>query len=133
VGQLTSGLSQRFSRMNSERTLALGSLATMALLLVAYVLVVPPYEGFDESAHYSYISHLADRGEVPIIGKMRFDRTLAVDLAQLPRPYSSVPPFEQIGGLTHQQFHEALSDSTRDQAILQYWSPRAAPARGDQY
>jgi hypothetical protein len=128
VGRLTSGLLQRFSPLDSEKVLALGSMATMALLLVAYVLVVPPYEGFDETAHYSYISHLADRGEVPIIGKSRFDRTLAVDLAQLPRPYSSVPPFEQISGLTHHQFHETLPDSIRHRAILNYWSPRQTPA-----
>jgi hypothetical protein len=73
---LTSAVTESLSHIGGERLLALGSMTTMALLLVAHVLVVPPYEGFDETAHYSYISQLADLGEVPIIGKARFDKAL---------------------------------------------------------
>ena len=34
-------------------------------LLLAHVLILPPFESFDETAHYSYVSQLWDRHEIP--------------------------------------------------------------------
>ena len=132
MDQLTFVFRRSPCRIGVETLLALGSLTTLTLLLLAHILVVPPYEGFDETAHYSYISHLADRGAIPLIGVARFDKTLARDLALLPRPYSSVPPYEQIRGLTYYQFQEELPDSTRRRAIHDYWSVRRTPAQFEQ-
>lgn len=112
-----------------EKTLAMAGLVCLGLLLFGHVLVYPPYEGFDETAHYSYISHLADEGAIPWIGVTRFDSTLARELDGLPRPYSTVPPLENNGGLTYRAFYQDLPNSARQRASRQFWSPRSAPAR----
>ena len=46
-------------------------LAGQLLLGVAHVAMLPPWEGFDETAHYSYLQQLADRGELPRLGTAR--------------------------------------------------------------
>ncbi|PYM60955.1 MAG: hypothetical protein DMD79_14360 [Candidatus Rokuibacteriota bacterium] len=46
-------------------------LAGHLLLGVAHVAILPPWEGFDETAHYSYLQQLADRGELPRLGTAR--------------------------------------------------------------
>jgi len=125
-------LSRFSSHPSLEKKLAAGGFTSMVLLLVGQILVVPPYEGFDETAHYSYISYLSDEGAIPWIGQTRFDRTLADDLSGLPRPYSTVPPLEQNGGLTYRSFHQDVPDSSRTQASSRFRSKRASPARFEQ-
>lgn len=94
---------------------------------LAYLLLLPPFEGFDEVAHYSYISQLADRGEIPDLRRSRLDSTLQQDARGLPRPYSPLPPFEQNGGLTYASYFELPIESRR-QAIDGFWLPPDSPA-----
>ncbi len=42
--------------------------AVIALLGVAMIAVLPPWEGFDETAHWSSIQQMADTGHVPVYG-----------------------------------------------------------------
>jgi hypothetical protein len=51
------------------------SLLLASLLIgLAYVAYLPPFEGYDEFAHYSYIEQIAKTGKLPIVGdKIRRD------------------------------------------------------------
>lgn len=110
-----------------ENAVGVAGVATLLLLLLGHILVLPPYEGFDETAHYSYVSFLADEGAIPWIGQASFDRTLTASPAPLPRAYSTVPPYEANGGLTYQQFYSDQNESGRRLAVEYYWTPPAQP------
>ena len=79
-------------------------LAGHLLLGVAHVAILPPWEGFDETAHYSYLQQLADRGELPRLGTARMSTDVERYTRVAPLPYSSIPPFEKNGGLTYKTF-----------------------------
>ena len=83
----------------SQRILLGAVVLGFVSLNLAYVLMLPPYEGFDDkSSHYSYISLLADRG---VIADFRFsplDATMEGERSGLPRPYATTPPFDKNGG-----------------------------------
>lgn len=50
-------------------------LLSVALLGFAHVAFLPPFEGFDETAHFSYIQQIADTGTLPqiVYGKLSTD------------------------------------------------------------
>jgi hypothetical protein len=82
------------------------SLLFAAILLAgaAQLLVLPPFEGFDETAHYSYIREIADTHLVPIFGRSTI-ATIVAEYHRLgPMPYTTVPPFNQNGGWTYETF-----------------------------
>jgi hypothetical protein len=67
VNVLTEKLGRVFGEMTPEPPTA-----TMVLLLVGSLLtglsfaaLLPPFEGFDETAHYSYIEQIAETGAWP--------------------------------------------------------------------
>jgi len=82
------------------------SLLFAAILLAgaAQLLVLPPFEGFDETAHYSYIREIADTYRVPIFGRSTIAAIVAEYHRLGPMPYTSVPPFNQNGGWTYETF-----------------------------
>ena len=43
-------------------------LLAVALAGVAHVAFLPPFEGFDETNHFSYIQQMADTGRLPRYG-----------------------------------------------------------------
>jgi hypothetical protein len=65
-------------------------LAAVALVGLAHVAFLPPWEGFDETAHWSYIQEMADTGRGPVYGVDR----LAADLGAYkgPWPYGVASP-----------------------------------------
>ena len=78
--------------------------AAILLAGAAQLLVLPPFEGFDETAHYSYIREIADTHLVPVFGRSTI-ATIVAEYHQLgPMPYTSVPPFNQNGGWTYETF-----------------------------
>jgi hypothetical protein len=105
-----------------EKLLYWGVAIAFCLLLCAYALILPPYEGFDEVGHYSYISYLADTNKIPILGITPLDETVENDRAGLPKPYTSVPPYEENYGITYKNFFIELSDSERKHLLRRYWS-----------
>ncbi len=109
-----------------QRTVALLAAASFILLGLAYVLVLPPYEGFDETGHYSYITQLADRGDVPDLRSSPFDATIDADLAGLPRKYGDFPPFEANGGRTYRSFFDDASADERAASSGRFFSRPAA-------
>jgi hypothetical protein len=104
-----------------EKILGAGIMLIFTLLSTANVLLLPPYEGFDETAHYSYISILADRHEIPDFRLTVLDATIENDRWGLPRPYMAIPPFEVNGGLTYSEFFNNDADVERETAVSRLW------------
>ena len=104
-----------------EKLLAAGACLSFVLLCAAHVLWLPPYEGFDETAHYSYITFLADRHAIPDFRHTTMDLALERDRVGLPRPYASTPPFDANGGITYAEFFTARSDAERMAAVNRFW------------
>jgi hypothetical protein len=44
-------------------------LLSLLLMGVGYIAIMPPFEGFDEAAHYASLRQIADTGTIPLYGK----------------------------------------------------------------
>lgn len=76
-------------------------LLSLFLIGLGYMAIMPPFEGFDEPAHYASLRQIADTGTVPIFGKSYLPRDVADYRG--PVAYSSLkPPFDS--GLTYAKF-----------------------------
>jgi hypothetical protein len=80
------------------------------LLGVAHIAILPPWEGFDETAHYSYLQQIADTHKLPRQGTARMSGDVEKYRLFAPIPYSSDPPMERNGGFTYKSFFEAPLD-----------------------
>jgi hypothetical protein len=80
-------------------------LAAVFLVGLAALTLQPPWEGADETAHWSYIQELADIGHAPHRGV----DMLSADIAHYPgpHPYGDTEPFEETGFATYRSFHDA--------------------------
>jgi len=80
-------------------------LAAPLLLGVGYLAILPPFEGFDEYAHYSSIRQIADTHTIPIFGSSFIDRNVEDYKAHAPVPWASgSPPFEEPGRMSYPAF-----------------------------
>ncbi len=77
-------------------------LLAVALAGIAHVAFLPPFEGYDETAHFSYIQQIGDTGRIPRYGV----DAISLDTEQYPGPrsYSSLPPYDRITGRTYKSF-----------------------------
>src|SRR5450759_841907 len=76
-------------------------LLALFLMGLGYLAILPAFEGFDETAHYSSVRQIADTGTIPIYGASFLDDEIAH--YQGPIPYTSGrPPFDL--GLTYKKF-----------------------------
>lgn len=98
--------------------------AAVYLAGVAYLLLLPPWEGYDEIAHYSYAQQLGSTGTAPSPEQGRLSRDVEAYLAAAPGPYSTTPPFDRNGGLTYRQWFDGPHD--RD-------LPHATPAESRRF
>jgi hypothetical protein len=105
----------------NEIILGAGVSLSFILLCLAHILLLPPYEGFDETAHYSYISILSDRHEVPDFRSTPLDATVENDRIGLPRPYGAAPAPEVNGGITYSEFFADAAAQDREEAIRKFW------------
>lgn len=85
-------------RQDGERFRRCNRLILLAVLLLgfAHVAFLPPFEGFDEPAHLSYIQQIADTGTIPLFGTAR----ISTDVAGYSGPASYAtrnPPFDENG------------------------------------
>ena len=64
-----------------------GGLLLLAVFLfgVAHVAALPPFEGYDEVAHWSSIQQIADEGRIPVYGRDH----LSADVTRYPGPMAS--------------------------------------------
>jgi hypothetical protein len=80
-------------------------LIAVFLVGIATLTLLPPWEGADETAHWSYIQEVSDLRHAPRPGV----DTLSGDLARYPgpRPYGDTEPFDDTGYPTYRSFREA--------------------------
>jgi 4-amino-4-deoxy-L-arabinose transferase-like glycosyltransferase len=65
-------------------------LATAALVLVRGILVLcvlPPFEGWDEFSHVSYVVYIKEQKQLPILGSSNTPESMAGMLASYPHPW----------------------------------------------
>ena len=80
-------------------------LAAVLLVGIGYLAILPPFEGFDESVHYSSIRQVADTQTLPIFGRSFIDQTIVDYASHGPMPWSSgAPPFVGLGRMTYPSF-----------------------------
>jgi hypothetical protein len=77
------------------------------LLGFGYIAFLPPWEGFDETAHYSSIQQIAETGTIPRYGSAFLSAGVEEYVRKAPFPYSGSPPVEENGGYTYKSFFEA--------------------------
>jgi hypothetical protein len=87
--------------------LAIAFIAASLATGFGWLAALPPLEGFDETAHFSYIQQLADTRTIPVFGGSYLSRDVRAYTERLPTPYGNVPPFEANGGITYQDFFAA--------------------------
>lgn len=94
------------------------------LLGIAFICFLPPWEGYDEVAHYSYAQQLADTGQSPSVEQGRLAQDVETYKRLAPTPYSTTLPFDENGGVTYRSWfsqeapsraiaHEAPSNEHR--------------------
>ena len=77
------------------------------LLGIGYIAFLPPWEGFDETAHYSSMQQIAETGTIPRYGSAVLSAEVEGYAKKAPFPYSGSPPVEDNGGYTYRSFFEA--------------------------
>ena len=102
-------------------------LGAVVLVGLAQLLVLPPFEGFDETAHYSYIREIADTRTIPIFGRSTIATVVADYRRWGPMPYTTVVPFNQNGGWTYQTF--AANADAHEPYRARYRRPDASDRR----
>ena len=103
-------------------------LLMLLLIGVGYLAIMPVFEGFDETAHFSSLREVADARRIPKYGKSYLDKEASKYHG--PRNYDSLePPFDR--GLTYSKFF-AQSDLVTDY-LDEYRraTPRASYAAGE--
>ncbi|HEV3059161.1 MAG TPA: hypothetical protein VGY48_12995 [Vicinamibacterales bacterium] len=80
---------------------------------IGYIALQPPFEGFDEFAHYSSLRQIAHTATVPPYGASYLDSEFTN--YQGPMPYGSgAPPYRaQLGARSYREFFAAASDRSR--------------------
>jgi hypothetical protein len=92
-------------RLNQARGLPWAIFCLLAghlVLGLAHLAMLPPWEGFDETSHYSYLQQLADQRVVPRVYSARIAADVDDYALIAPMPYGNVAPYARDGGLTYQ-------------------------------
>ena len=76
-------LSKPFFKFNNLGAAIILLLLGSFLLGVSYISALPIWEGFDETAHFSYVQQVADSGELPFYGKDQISKVFVVKLKNL--------------------------------------------------
>jgi hypothetical protein len=111
-------------RLRCGRLRTIGWLLAGHLALgVAHVAMLPPFEGFDETGHYSYIQQLADQGVLPRITTSRMGADVEAYARIAPMPYANTPPFARDGAATYESFFAEPADRLTRVAALVHDRP----------
>jgi hypothetical protein len=96
------------------RPVLVALLAAHLCLGAAHIAALPPWEGFDETGHFSSIQQIWDLGELPRSPQARLSGVIDAYRAVAPLPYASVAPFDRNGARTYTAFFaEAPGDLAR--------------------
>ncbi len=85
---------------------------------VGQILLTPPFEGFDENAHYGSVQQIAETGTIP---RYRIDRVGAQWASyrqNAPTPYATRPPFEDNRAVTYADTFESAETAGRVRAYV---------------
>ena len=82
-------------------------LLAVALTGIAHVAFLPPFEGFDEVDHLSYVEQIADKGTIPRYGVDK--ASLEIERYSGPGRYIDYAPFDQAAGLSYRTFFSGPS------------------------
>ncbi|MFK3644190.1 hypothetical protein [Pseudomonas protegens] len=74
---------------------------TTYLLGIAFICFLPPWEGYDEVAHYSYAQQITDTGQPPSVEQGRLAEDVETYKNLAPTPYNTTLPFDENGGVTY--------------------------------
>ena len=107
-----------------RRTGALLLLATL-LIGIAWILVLPPFEGFDETMHYSSLREVADRQTLPAYGESRIAAVVEQYGAKAPLPHLQAHGVSVERPMSYRDFME--SGSARDAFVLAFVSSPGVP------
>ena len=77
------------------------------ILGLSHIAFLPPWEGFDENAHFSYIQQIADTGSLPKPGSAKLSKNVDDYQQYAPMPYCYVPFFKKGEGYTYHSFFNA--------------------------
>lgn len=89
------------------RTPVLLLMTGFLMLGIAFIAILPPWEGLDETAHYSYLQQLSDARSLARIHSSFISEDVEDYARHAPVAYSSVPPFENNGGFTYRSFFDS--------------------------
>jgi len=81
-------------------------LLALAILLIGigHMAFLPPFEGFDEIAHYSSIRQIADTHTIPIYGRSYLGNDIIDYQLHGPMHYAITPPYNENGGMIYPYF-----------------------------
>ncbi|MEJ2591115.1 MAG: glycosyltransferase family 39 protein [Candidatus Thiodiazotropha sp.] len=83
-----------YEGMNARASLSVYYMLGLFLVGLGYIAIVPVFEGFDETAHYSSLREIALNHTIPIYGESIIDRAIAEYKG--PQSYGTgAPPFDQ--------------------------------------
>lgn len=89
--------------------------------LLSHILILPPFEGFDEIYHYSYISVLSDSLLIPDFRYTPLDKTIKEDFGELPHTYD-IPVVKGAGdNLNYYEFFKDVSLEKRRKIFKSLW------------
>lgn len=116
----TEPISEKTNRLH-EKILEYGIIIVFICASLAYALMTPAYEGFDETAHYSYISYLAKTEHIPDFRSTKLDANVENDQKIIPKPYKTFPPYQDNGGFTYYRFFNSASHEDQTAAYQKLW------------
>ncbi len=94
-------------------------LAAILALGICHLALLPPFEGFDETGHYSSLLQVADTGTLPRLGTARMAQEVEAYQRQGPMPYMLAAPG------THPTYRDFFAGPTTPRGMAA--SPRFAP------
>lgn len=110
-------------------------LAAIFFIGVGHCLLTPPFEGFDENAHYAYVQLIADENRAPANGVDLLSADTETDyFSKAPRAYSPEAPFHENRGLTYAEIFASpgAADRARRAVKDRPTTPRRYRPAGDQ-
>jgi hypothetical protein len=110
----------------SERSATALLLIGVFLFGIAHLAALPPFEGYDEVAHWSSIQQIADDGRIPVYGKDH----LSADLLRYPGPFASAAgqPYRAWFAINHAATSVSGSGPSRfRQGLEQNWQAQHPP------
>jgi hypothetical protein len=72
-----------------------------------YFSLIPPFEGWDEYQHLSYIYHLEETGSRPVLQNANVSRELLKGATRFPQPDSMLNQTPGVGAVSYKQFYSS--------------------------